>query len=114
MSWKGRTFDSRGDWICWEIHLRVDWGTVGLLVGMGLDCAIANRCPREADVCLSSSARSAYGIPSAIRFSHLSFGADGNMVFTRTLRRVRLSYGGNTRDAGMVELWAPFGWLMRS
>src|SRR4051812_32342426 len=66
MSWKGRTFDSRRDRTFSEIHLRVDWDTVGLLVGTGLDRAITNRCPREADVCLSSCTKLAYEIPSAI------------------------------------------------
>ena len=36
MSWKGRTFDSRRDLTFSEIHLRVDWDTVGLLVGTGI------------------------------------------------------------------------------
>src|SRR3954468_12710637 len=36
MSWKGRTFDSWRDRTFCEIHLRVDWDTVGLRVGTGI------------------------------------------------------------------------------
>src|SRR5437763_1223584 len=36
ISWKGRTLDSRRDLTFSEIHLRVAWDTVGLLIGTGI------------------------------------------------------------------------------
>src|SRR5208282_1667956 len=67
ISEKGRTFDCGSDLTFSEIHRRVAWDMVGLLVGQELQIATTNPCPIEADICLSQFAQSTYGFPSAIR-----------------------------------------------
>src|SRR5208282_3555869 len=71
ISEKGRTFDCGSDLTFSEIHRRVAWDMVGLLVGQELQIATTNPCPIEADICLSQFAQSTYGFPSAIRSRHL-------------------------------------------
>src|SRR5208282_6730324 len=66
ISEKGRTFDCGSDLTFSEIHRRVAWDMVGLLVGQELQIATTNPCPIEADICLSQFAQSTYGFPSAI------------------------------------------------
>src|SRR5208282_5634097 len=72
ISEKGRTFDCGSDLTFSEIHRRVAWDMVGLLVGQELQIATTNPCPIEADICLSQFAQSTYGFPSAIRISDLN------------------------------------------